>query len=46
MNDKEIYAIKKMIDCIDKVKKYTDGYTLEAFIQNEEKIDATVFVIS
>lgn len=35
-----------MIDYIDKALRYTNGYSFERFISNEEKVDATVFVIS
>ena len=35
-----------MIEYIDKALKYTNRLTFEEFSNNEEKVDATVFVIS
>lgn len=35
-----------MIEYINKALKYTDGYSYEEFILNEEKVDATIFAIS
>ena len=35
-----------MIEYIDKALKYTNGISFEEFSSNEEKVDATVFVIS
>jgi len=46
MKNKEYMSIKKMIEYIDKALKYTNGLTFEEFSNNEEKVDATVFVIS
>lgn len=46
MKNKEYMSISKMIDYIDKAFKYTENVSLEDFIGNEEKIDATVFAIS
>lgn len=46
MTDKEKNSLNKMVECIDKILRYTRDYTLEEFMKNEEKIDATVFVIS
>ncbi len=46
MKNKEYMSIKKMIEYIDKALKYTDGYTFEEFSNNDEKVNATVFVIS
>lgn len=46
MSDKEVFTIKRMIEYIDKVLRYTDGYSLDEFTKNEEKVDATVFAIS
>lgn len=46
MKNKEYMSILKMIDYIDKAFKYTKNISLEDFIGNEEKIDATVFAIS
>ena len=31
-----------MIEYINKALKYTDGYSYEEFILNEEKVDATI----
>lgn len=46
MKNKEYMSIKKMIEYIDKALKYTNGLSFEEFSNNEEKVDATVFVIS
>lgn len=46
MKNKEYMSIKKMIEYIDKALKYTNGLNFEEFSNNEEKVDATVFVIS
>ena len=46
MKNKEYMSIKKMIEYIDKALKYTNGLSFEEFSSNEEKVDATVFVIS
>ena len=46
MKNKEYMSIKKMIEYIDKALRYTNGYDLESFMQNEEKVDATIFAIS
>lgn len=46
MKNKEYMSIKKMIDYINKALRYTKDCTFEEFINNEEKIDATVFSIS
>lgn len=46
MKNKEYMSIKKMIDYIDKALRYTKNCTFEQFVNNEEKIDATVFAIS
>ncbi len=46
MKNKEYMSIKKMIEYIDKALKYTNGISFEEFSSNEEKVDATVFVIS
>ena len=46
MKNKEYMSIKKMIEYIDKSLKYTNGLSFEEFSNNEEKVDATVFVIS
>ena len=46
MKNKEIIAINKMQEYINKVFKYTNGYTYEMFIKDDKTIDATVFAIS
>ena len=46
MKNKEYMSIKKMIEYIDKALKYTNGLSFEEFSSKEEKVDATVFVIS
>lgn len=46
MKNKEYMSIKKMIEYIDKALRYTNGYTFEEFSNNDEKVNATVFVIS
>lgn len=46
MSDKEYISLEKMIEYIERAKKYTDGSTFEFFSNDEKTIDATVFVIS
>lgn len=46
MKSKEYNSIIKMIEYINKALKYTAGCSFEEFCSNEEKVDATVFVIS
>ena len=46
MKNKEYISLLKMIDYIEKAKKYTQGYTFEQFCKDEKTIDATVFAIS
>ena len=46
MKSKEYMSLKKMIEYIDKSLKYTKDCDYTSFSENEEKIDATVFVIS
>ena len=46
MKNKEYMSIKKMIEYTNKALKYTDGYSFEDFLANEEKVDATIFAIS
>ncbi len=46
MRNKEYYSIKKMLEYIDKVEKYTKEFAFEEFANNEIVIDATVFAIS
>ena len=46
MKNKEYMSIKKMLEYINKALKYTKDCDFKTFSQNEEKVDATVFVIS
>lgn len=46
MKNKEYISLKKMIEYINKVLRYTEGYDFESFSNNEEKVDATIFAIS
>ena len=46
MKNKEYMSLKKMIEYINKALRYTDGCDFQAFSSNEEKVDATIFVIS
>ncbi len=46
MKDREIDAICKMIEYIDKSIKYTLGYGFEEFCADERTQDATIFNIS
>jgi len=46
MKNKECIAINKMIEYIDRIKKYVNSYTYEMFIKEQKTIDATVFIIS
>lgn len=46
MSDKEYISLEKMIEYIERAKKYTDSCTFEIFSNDEKTIDATVFVIS
>lgn len=46
MKNKELTAIKKMIEYSNKALRYTNSCTFEEFSSNEEKIDATIFAIS
>ena len=46
MKNKEYMSIKKMIEYINKALRYTKDCDFEAFSNNEEKVDATVFAIS
>lgn len=46
MKNKEYMSIRKMIDYIDKALKYTKECDFKKFVNNEEKVDATVFAIS
>lgn len=46
MKNKESISIRKMIEYIDKALRYTKGCSFDEFLNNEEKIDATVFAIS
>lgn len=46
MKNKEYQTIIKMIEYINKVKRYTKGLTFEEFSNNDMVVDATVLVIS
>ncbi len=46
MKNNEYVAFVKIIEYINKVTKYTEGYTYEKFCNDEKTIDATVFVIN
>ena len=46
MKNKEYYSIRKMLEYIEKVEKYTKELSFEDFTNNEMVIDATVFAIS
>lgn len=46
MKNKEYYSIKKMLEYIDKVEKYTNELSFEKFESNDMVIDATIFAIS
>lgn len=46
MKNKEYFSFIKMIEYIEKAKKYTEGYTFEQFQDDEKTIDATVFAVS
>ena len=46
MKNKEYISLKKMIEYINKVLRYTEGCDFESFSNNEEKVDATIFAIS
>lgn len=46
MKNKEYYSIRRMLEYIDKVEKYTTELSFENFESNEMVIDATVFAIS
>ena len=46
MKNKEYMSIIKMIEYIDKAQRYTKGCDYVSFINNEEKVDATIFAIS
>lgn len=46
MKDKEYISLVKMLNYIEKAFRYTEDCTYESFIENEEKIDATIFAIS
>ena len=46
MKNKEYFSFIKMIEYIEKAKKYTEGFTFEQFQDDEKTIDATVFTVS
>ena len=46
MKDKEYISLEKIIEYIERAKRYTKGYTFEMFTEDEKTRDATVFAIS
>ena len=46
MKNKEYLSIKKMIEYIEKIERYTNDCEFKVFKINEEKVDATVFSLS
>ena len=46
MKNKEYMSFMKMIEYIEKARKYTSGYTFEEFCSDEKTVDATIFSIS
>ena len=46
MKSKEYISLTKMIEYINKAQKYTEGYTLEQYCQDEKTVDASIFAIS
>lgn len=46
MKDKEYYSLKKMLEYIEKIEKYTYSLSFESFSSNDMVIDATIFAIS
>ena len=46
MKNKEYISFTKMIEYVDKLLKYTEGYTFETFCKDDKTVDATVFNIS
>ena len=46
MKDKEYYSLKKMIEYIQKIEKYTNKLSFDSFANDEMLIDATIFAIS
>ena len=46
MKNKEYISFIKIIEYIEKAKKYTEGYSFEKFANEDKTIDATVFAIS
>ncbi len=46
MSDKEYISLEKMIEYVERAKRYTAGYTFETFTEDEKTIDATIFAIS
>ena len=46
MKNKEYISFIKIIEYIEKAKKYTESYSFEKFANEDKTIDATVFAIS
>lgn len=46
MKNKEYISILKMLEYIEKAEKYTNKCDFKSFSENDEKVDATVFVLS
>ena len=46
MKNKEYVSLKKMIEYIEKVRKYAKGYNFEEFCNDEKTVDAIVFSLS
>ena len=46
MKDKEYHSITKMIEYIDKCKKYIGDYIFEQFVMDEKTVDAVILNVS
>ncbi len=46
MKNKEYYSLKKMVEYIEKIEKYTKKLSFDDFENDEMVIDATIFAIS
>ena len=46
MKNKEYISFLKMIEYIEKSKKYIEGYDFEKFCNDDKTVDATVFNVS
>lgn len=46
MKNKEYISCVKMIEYIDKARRYIGHYTFEEFEKDEKTVDATIFAIS